>query len=106
MTQDEKYKVKNRKEPLDEKYLENQLFNIAQNKIEILLRVKHFKLKLSTKQINPDKIFISDRQFIKLLKINSRTAQLLRNNGYIEFFALSGYIFYKLIDIQCFLKSI
>ena len=106
MTPEEKYKVKNRKKLLDEKYLENQLRNIAENKIEISLRVKHIKTKLSTKSVNPTKIFITERQFIKLFEINSRTALLLRNNGYIRFFVLGGYIFYKFIDIQNFLRSI
>jgi hypothetical protein len=106
MTPEEKYKVKKRKEFLDEKYLEKQLRNIAENKIEISLRVKHLKTKLSTKSVNPTKIFITERQVIKLFEINSRTALLLRNNGYIRFFVLSGNIFYKLIDIQTFLKFI
>ena len=104
MTLEEKYKVKKRKEFLDEKYLEKQLRNIAENKIEISLRVKHLKTKLSTKSVNPTKKFITDRQFIKLLAINSRTALLLRRYEYIHFFVLGGNILYKLIDIQSFLN--
>lgn len=106
MTQDEKYKLKKRKEFLDEKYLEKQLRSIAENKVEILLRLELLKIRFSTKNSNYNKIFIADRQFIKLLAINTRTARLLRTNGYIQFFVLGGYFFYKLIDIQSFLKTI
>ena len=106
MTPDEKYKAKKRKEYLNEKYLEKQLCLLARNKIEILMKVKLLKTKHSTKPINSNKIFISDRQLIKLLAVNSRTAQLLRGNVYIRFFFLNGYVFYKLIDIESFLKSL
>jgi|GEM_PF-5179824 len=61
MTQDEKYKVKNRKELLDEKYLEKQIQKIIENKTEILLRVELLKIRFSTKTTNQNKIFIAVR---------------------------------------------
>ena len=48
MTPEEKYKVKKCNEFLDERYLEKQLNNIAENKIEISLRIKYLKIKSST----------------------------------------------------------
>jgi hypothetical protein len=71
------------------------MFKEIQNELSELkgmLLKKHF--------LNDNDLFCDNEEFIKIMRISRRTAQLWRDNGTIGFSQLGNKIYYKIIDIQ------
>lgn len=57
-------------------------------------------MMLKTQFLSDDYLFCDNEEFIKIMRISRRTAQLWRDNGTIGFSQLGNKIYYKITDIQ------
>lgn len=103
MKSTDKEKIKLRKIELDQKYIARKLEEISMNSPIIYSNLRKFKSKFKTNY--KYRIFTHEQHFIKLLKINQRTARLLRENEYIRFSNISGITIFVLSDIYNFLRN-
>lgn len=103
----EKSKLRYSKKILDENYITRKLIEISENTPLIFGNLLKFKAKARPRYKLKFfyRIEITESEFIKLLKINKRTAHLLRNDGYIKSSGLFGFDLYYLTDIYKFLKE-
>jgi len=64
------------------------------------------EIKEGIKEItSPAEQFIDNREFVKLMKISLRTAQTWRDEGKIGFSQEGKKIYYRMSDIERFLKD-
>ncbi len=71
---------------------------------EIRVDLKEIKTKIKN-IISPSEHFIDNDAFIKLMGISSRTAQTWRDQGIIGFSKRGKKIYYRMSDIDQFLKD-
>jgi hypothetical protein len=57
-------------------------------------------MMLKTQYLSEDELFCDNEEFMKIMRISRRTAQLWRDNGTIGFSQLNNKIYYKITDIQ------
>jgi len=106
MTPEEKYQAKLHKKQLDEKYLQNQLAKLKENKSEMLIRIRTFKRIQKRKHKNSKDIYLPQQQVIKLLKTNNRTIDLLVRERLIKnSFGVMNPVF-SLSNITLFIQSL
>ena len=68
---------------------------------EIQIKLNELKgIMLKTQYLSDEQLFCDNEEFIKILRISRRTAQLWRDNGTIGFSQLGNKIYYKISDIQ------
>ena len=72
---------------------------------EISNRLKEISnsLELITKESSEK--FIDNSEFIRLMKISKRTAQIWRDEGRISFSQIGAKIYYKISDVEDLLKK-
>jgi len=54
---------------------------------------------------SPEERFIGTEDFVKLMGVSHRTAQVWRNDGKIGFSQMGKKIYYRMSDIELFLKK-
>jgi 3-methyladenine DNA glycosylase Tag len=62
------------------------------------------KTKVFENQNIPKETFVDNADFIRLMKISKRTAQVWRDEGVISFSQVGNKIYYKFSDIEALLK--
>ena len=68
---------------------------------EIQEQLKDLTVILKGKQqMGPDDLFCDNQEFLQIMNISKRTAQLWRDTGYIGFSQLGNKIYYRIKDIQ------
>ena len=73
---------------------------------EIKEHLKELSAILKEKQrMNPEDLFCDNQEFMKIMNISLRTAQLWRDTGYIGFSQLGNKIYYRIKDIQGLLNE-
>ena len=74
------------------------------SKIESTVVEISAKMKLGYK-LEPENIFFDNQEFMQLMNISKRTAQLWRDTKLIGFCQIGSKIYYCLLDIQNLLKE-
>ena len=73
---------------------------------EIQEQLKNLTVILKEKQkMNPEDLFCDNQEFMQIMNISKRTAQLWRDTGYIGFSQLGNKIYYRITDIQNLLNE-
>lgn len=73
---------------------------------EIQEQLKNLTAILKEKQqMNPEDLFCDNQEFMQIMNISKRTAQLWRDTGYIGFSQLGNKIYYRIKDIQDLLNE-
>jgi len=83
-------------------------FNITEKEAErIYVKIASLEVSIKKQQqyINSEDLFFDNLEFIQLMNISKRTAQIWRDNKIIGFSQVGSKIYYKLSDIQKLLKS-
>lgn len=102
MNSNDKKQAQLHKLDLDEKYLSAKLLEISQNNQLIIENLRKYKLKCKGK--NKGKLFVHEKAFIKMLRINKRIMRLLIVNELIAPIGIFGFNLYTIDSIQHFLK--
>ena len=73
---------------------------------EIQEQLRNLTVILKEKQkMNPEDLFCDNQEFMQIMNISKRTAQLWRDTGYIGFSQLGNKIYYRITDIQSLLNE-
>ncbi|MDO9153886.1 MAG: helix-turn-helix domain-containing protein [Paludibacter sp.] len=73
---------------------------------KIIDRVSEFAIKTKLVQnIDPENVFFDNQEFMQLMNISKRTAQVWRDTKLIGFCQIGYKIYYRLLDIQNLLKE-
>ena len=99
----DKKQIRLHKMELDEKYLFHKLLEIAGNTPLILSNLRKYKLKFKTK--DKGKLFVHEKAFIKMLKVNTRIVRLLVAKDLILRMNIFGLNIYTVADIEDFIKN-
>ncbi|MHB9055770.1 MAG: hypothetical protein ACYC2P_06405 [Paludibacteraceae bacterium] len=97
------YQKRKHQQALDEKYLENKLIFLAQNKSDILHSIHKYRVKHFVTDRNH---FVHTGIVTKLLNTNKRTIRLLATRKYISTLFFSSYSLFSLSDVRDFIKSL
>ncbi|GEM_PF-5012860 len=103
MTYNEKLEAKRLKLEKDNHYLLKQIFKLAENKANILIRIKAHPCK---KQLKPDRKPIHIKRLIKVLGVNQRTILLLDNREFIHSYFYWDNRAYNILEVEKFIKSL
>ena len=69
-------------------------------------RISELALNVKTKQhLEPQDVFFDNQEFLQLMNISKRTAQVWRDSGNIGYSQMGNKIYYRLIDIQDLLNE-
>jgi hypothetical protein len=101
----EKFEADLRKKMLDDETIIESLKEVCQNHQELNKRLDNLIDSLSKTRKMPADPFFSNEEFMELMSISVRTAQLWRDQGLIGYSKLSGKIYYKMSDIQKLLND-
>jgi Helix-turn-helix domain len=101
----EKFEADIRKKMLDDEKIIESLKEVCQNHKELNKRLDNLIGGLSKTRKMPADPFFSNEEFMELMSISVRTAQLWRDEGLIGYSKLSGKIYYKMSDIQKLLND-
>ncbi len=96
----EKFEADLRKKMLDDETIIESLREVNQKHDELLTKLDNLIAGLNEPRKLPVDPFFSNEEFMDLMCISVRTAQLWRDQGLIGFSKLSGKIYYKMSDIQ------
>ncbi len=96
----EKFEADLRKKMLDDETIIESLKDVSQKHEELLTRLDNLMLGLNENRKLPDDPFFSNDEFMDLMSISVRTAQLWRDQGLISYSQISGKIYYRMSDIQ------
>lgn len=96
----EKFEADLRKKMLDDETIIESLKEVSQKHEELLERLDNLMLGLNENRKLPDDPFFSNDEFMDLMNISVRTAQLWRDQGLISYSQISGKIYYRMSDIQ------
>lgn len=73
---------------------------------KIHARISELMLNIKTKQhLEPEEVFFDNQEFIQLMNISKRTAQVWRDSGFIGYSQLGNKIYYRLSDIKALLSE-
>ncbi len=72
-------------------------FDLLDEKIERLQRQKH---------VIEGEELLDNQDVLTILKISSRTLQRYRSSGKLPYYAISGKIYYRLSDINHFIRTL
>ena len=73
---------------------------------KIIVTVTEFAVKTKLVQnVDPGNVFFDNQEFLQVMNISKRTAQMWRDSGFIGFSQLGKIIYYRLEDIQNLLKE-
>lgn len=96
----EKFEADLRKKMLDDETIKESLKEVNYKHEELLKRLDNLMLGLNQNRKLPNDPFFSNEEFMNLMSISVRTAQLWRDRGFISFSQISGKIYYRMSDIQ------
>ncbi len=96
----EKFEADIRKKMLDDEMIQESLKEVCKKHEELLKRLDNLTLGLDENRKLPNDPFFSNEEFMNLMSISVRTAQLWRDQGLISFSQISGKIYYRMSDIQ------
>lgn len=88
---------------LEDKF--NELEKISSQYETILKNMEDLKEVLFEKQKRPENTILTNKQFLELMGISSRTGQTWRDNELISFSQVGNCIYYRLSDILIFLSN-
>ncbi len=71
----------------------------------IVERIEAIYAHLNQQNKTPKDSFVDNEEFIKLMKISKRTAQVWRDEGIITFSQIGGKIYYRMSDIEALLNK-
>ena len=103
MTYNEKKEAKRLQLEKDNQYLLKQIFKLAANKSEILIRIKAYRSKY-TKNDKHNSIHI--KRLVKVLGANQRTILLLDSREFFHRYFPWEYRAFNLIEVEKFIKSL
>lgn len=95
----EKFEADIRKKMLDDELIQESLKEISKKYDELMKRLDNLIQGLNENRKHPDDPFFSNDEFIDLMSISVRTAQLWRDQGLISYSQISGKIYYRMSDI-------
>lgn len=73
---------------------------------EIQEQLKELTVILKEKQqMNPDDLFCDNQEFMQMMNISKRTAQMWRDTGFIGYSQLGNKIYYRIKDIRNLLEA-
>ena len=72
---------------------------------EILQRLIRLEALLKSKQGQPDDVFVDNQEFLQIMNISKRTAQMWRDEKVIAFSQVGNKIYYRMGDIMTLLKK-
>lgn len=73
---------------------------------KIIDSVNEFGVKTKLVQnVDPINVFFDNQEFLHLMNVSKRTAQMWRDTGFIGFSQLGNKIYYRMEDIQNLLKE-
>ena len=96
----EKFEADLRKKMLEDETIIESLREICLKHQELINRLDNLMQGLNENQKLPDDPFFSNDEFMDLMSISVRTAQLWRDQGLISYSQISGKIYYRMSDIQ------
>ena len=96
----EKFEADIRKKMLDDETIIESLKEVCQKHDELLKQLDNLIQGLHDNRKLPVNPFFSNDEFMDLMNISVRTAQLWRDQGLISYSQISGKIYYHLSDIQ------
>lgn len=67
--------------------------------------IEEIKKSLTEKNKQPSETFVDNQEFLMMMKISKRTAQLWRDEGKISFSQVGNKIYYKLSDVEELLEK-
>ena len=96
----EKFEEDIRKKMLDDEIIIKSLKEVSQKHEELGKRLDNLMIVLNENRKLPDNPFFSNEEFMNLMSISVRTAQLWRDQELISYSQISGKIYYRMSDIQ------
>jgi len=96
----EKFEADLRKKMLDDEIIIESLKEVGLKHDLLLRELNRLVDGLIESRKIPDDPFFSNEEFMKLMSISVRTAQLWRDQGLISYSQISGKIYYRMSDIQ------
>lgn len=96
----EKFEADIRKKMRDDEVFLESLLVINEKHEELLKRLDKLIAGLNENRKLPDNPFFSNEEFMDLMCLSVRTAQLWRDQGLISYSQISGKIYYRMSDIQ------
>jgi len=96
----DKFESDLRKKMLDDEIIQESLQEVKQNHLELIKRLDNLMIRLNENRKLPDDPFFTNDEFMDLMSISVRTAQLWRDQGLISYSQISGKIYYRMSDIQ------
>ena len=96
----ERFEADLRKKMIDDETIINSLKDISQKHEELIKRLDLLMSGLNKNRKLPNDPFFPNDEFMDLMSISVRTAQLWRDQGLISYSQISGKIYYRMSDIQ------
>ncbi len=96
----EKFEADIRKKMLEDEIILEALLVINEKHEELLKRLNKLIGDLNDNRKLPENPFFSNEEFMNLMSISVRTAQLWRDQELISYSQISGKIYYRMSDIQ------
>ena len=96
----EKFEADIRKKMLDDELILESLKEISLKHEELMKKLDDLTQSLNETRKQPSDPFFSNEEFMDLMCLSVRTAQLWRDSGTISYSQISGKIYYRLSDIQ------
>ncbi|MDD4992146.1 MAG: helix-turn-helix domain-containing protein [Paludibacter sp.] len=96
----EKFEADIRKKMLDDETIIESLNEVSGKHNVLLKKLDCLIASLSEYRKVPEDPFFTNDEFMDLMSISIRTAQLWRDQGLISYSQISGKIYYRMSDIQ------
>ena len=101
----DKFEADIRKKILDDETIIDSLKEVNQRHEELLKKLDNLMAGLNENRKLPVDPVLSNEEFMDLMSISVRTAQLWRDQGLIGYSKLSGKIYYRMSEIQKLLND-
>ena len=96
----EKFEADIRKKMLDDEIVINSLKEIKNRHDALCLKLEALIASLNENRKMPEDSFFNNDEFMELMSISVRTAQLWRDQELISYSQISGKIYYRMSDIK------
>lgn len=103
MTYNEKKEAKKLQLEKDNQYLLKQIFKLAENKSDILIRIKSHRSKY-TKNDKCNSIHV--KRLVKVLGVNQRTIYLLVSKDFFQYYFTFEIRMFNILEVEKFIKSL
>ncbi len=79
---------------------------LSREEFDLLVeKLKKLTDVLAEKQRSPEDTFLDNQEFLQLMNISKRTAQLWRDEGKVSFSQVGGKIYYRMSDVHKMLEK-